>query len=146
VTKGTLSGVAANEDPILQQAGLNVRTDYISGIAFRLRVAPASRVQVFVVTKNGAQFFHLVGDFTCQGDGRFHTFVIPLQKDAMKQSIINLVRIDPAIQTGTRFQVDWIGLVSSGTPASAPTPTLLPAPAFGATPAPVNAEGLRVHD
>lgn len=122
VADGSLQGKTETNDPIVRLIGVNIDSRYVSGIAFRLRTNNQGRGQVYVGTRNGDWTLKHVIDFPYEGGETFKTHVVPLTGDVFVHPIIALLRIDPATVAETSFEIDWIGLVSSGVPTPTPTP------------------------
>ncbi len=136
VSDGVLRGIAESNDPVLQIAGLDVELAYASGIAFRIKTDRRTKCQVFLTTRGGSEPFKRFGNYDVPRPGEFNTIVVPFAHHVSASEIGLALRIDPAVHAETRFEIDWIGFVSSGVPTPTPTHTSTPSPTFTPSPTP----------
>ena len=107
----------------MQIIDLNLDSLSVAGIAVRFRANQPGFLQFFIATGNGSEFsFQHVQDLGYPAGSEFQVYFVAFTQEVLVHSQLVLLRVDPAINEGTRFDIDWIGLISSGRVVPTPTP------------------------
>jgi hypothetical protein len=107
---GLLTGRSTGRDPVLQAAGLQVEADRLHRLTFRLRSDRDQRVQVFWATTLTSMSEQTSLGLQAIGDGQFHDYELDLAKNPHWRGIVNVLRIDPATESGVNFAIDNVRL------------------------------------
>jgi hypothetical protein len=110
VQGGSLRGRSTGYDPVLTVAGLQVEATRLHHVAFRIRADKPGKIQLFWATTLTKMSTLTNIDVDVAGDGQFHDYDIDLAKNRRWHGLVKEFRFDPAVQTGVKFEIDYIRL------------------------------------
>jgi hypothetical protein len=126
VSNGVLSGEGEGADPIFRftnQAGI-ISAGQAGALAFSVRVDKRTRCEAWIMSRGQSMERQYFGPVVLTPN-EFHTLIFPIT--VSPSSAITFLRVDPVMNSGVKFEVDWIGLAAPN-PTAAPTATQTPTP------------------
>ena len=108
---GLLSGRSVGHDPVLSMPGLQVEAKRVGRATFRMRSDKPTQVQFFWATRLAKMSGQTCVTMNVPGDGQFHDYEIDLSKQMRWRSAVTAIRLDPAVQPGVKFDIDYIRLL-----------------------------------
>ncbi|HID20942.1 MAG TPA: hypothetical protein EYP14_00880, partial [Planctomycetaceae bacterium] len=110
VSGGVLTGRTTGRDPVISRR-VRLRARRFQTLELRMAVSgtrPGEKGQLFWATTFSATSEPASIRFRLRGDGRMHTYLLPLDENPFWRGIVTQLRLDPCSTENVQVQIDWI--------------------------------------
>lgn len=111
VKNGVAATSVTGDDPYIAVIGLDASTDEFGGVRIRMRAARSGPAQLFFAAGGRGFTAESNANFTVQGDGEFHDYVVDLHDHPLWRGLVTALRIDPPAQVGDLIELDSVALI-----------------------------------
>jgi len=111
VKNGVAATSVTGDDPYMAVIGLDASTEEFGGVRIRMRAARSGPAQLFFAAGGRGFTAESNANFTVQGDGEFHDYVVDLHDHPLWRGLVTALRIDPPAQVGDLIELDSVALI-----------------------------------